>query len=481
MGAVQETPRPGAKSQNTLRIIGGMLFGVRNSRHGTRDNSWHGSSLAAVLAATVAAWLCLTASFVSVSAVAGTNDHVVVTKKEQTVKAVIQSVLQSTRFADPIASYNGFDSIATVLPLGTTVRIPKPYIEVLNFGQIAFVKGDVTLAKSDVVVNPPGKGALVHNGDIIRTGESGFVSVSFHSGAQFNLQPGSVVQVNNVRCLEPTQKCVIELDAQKGSVSSEIQPRPDGEPPVEFSVTTPFLSAAVRGTVFYVDVEDEINRIGVTRGLVAADSAGTQVDLPKGKGMAASASSPPQEVNLLPEPVFAGVERQTVFSREDAFSWSAIDGADAYLVKLASDPAIAEIDLMSEVETTDYTADLRAGDYFLSVAALDASDFVGLPLIKPVRFAEITEDAQPELKIERREGVVTLQLAGDSAEHSGPVELIVSKSIDDRPEDIQIIENLSQPLTLELAEDQTWVFRVRKLIGPYAVSAYSNHYQLSAR
>jgi len=141
----------------------------------------------------------------------------------------------------------------------------------------------------------------------------------------------------------------------------------------------------------------------------------------------------------------------------------------------------AEIDLMSEVETTDYTADLRAGDYFLSVAALDASDFVGLPLIKPVRFAEITEDAQPELKIERREGVVTLQLAGDSAEHSGPVELIVSKSIDDRPEDIQIIENLSQPLTLELAEDQTWVFRVRKLIGPYAVSAYSNHYQLSAR
>lgn len=477
MGAVQKTPRPGAKSRNTLRITSGMLSGIRS----TMRSNWHGGSLAATVATTAAACLCLAASLLSVGAIAGTNDHVVVTKKEQTVKAVIQDVLQSTRFADPIASYNGFDSIATVLPLGTTVRIPKPYIEVLNFGQIAFVKGDVTLAKSDVVVNPPGKGALVHNGDIIRTGESGFVSVSFHSGAQFNLQPGSVVQINNVRCLEPSQKCLIELEAQKGSVSSEVQPRPDGKPPVEFSVTTPFLSAAVRGTVFYVDVQEGVNRIGVTRGLVAADSAGTQVDLPKGKGLAATESSPPQEVDLLPEPVFAGYDQQTLFSEQDAFSWTTIDGARSYLVKLASDPEISEIDVLGQVEATDFSADLRAGDYYLSVAAVDASDFVGLPLIKPVRFAEIAEETQPELKIERREGTVTLQLAGDSADHSGPVELLISKSIDAQPEDVQIIENLSQPLALDLAEDQTWVFRVRKVIGPYAVSAYSNHYQLSAR
>ena len=99
------------------------------------------------------------------------------------------------------------------------MRIPKPYIEVLNFGQIAFVKGDVTLAKTDIVVNPPSRGALVHNGDIIRTGGNGFVSVSFHSGAQFNLQPDSVVKVNNVKCLEQSKNCLIELEATKSESS----------------------------------------------------------------------------------------------------------------------------------------------------------------------------------------------------------------------------------------------------------------------
>jgi len=465
MGAVYEIQRMRAKPTQCSLVLEGMKRKMPKTAFC--------STVAAIL-------LTVCSTVVSISATAS-DDHVVVTKKEQTLKAVIQDVLRSSRFADPIASYNGIDSIATVLPLGTTVRIPKPYIEVLNFGQIAFVKGDVTLAKADSVVNPPGKGALVHNGDIIRTGGSGFVSVSFHSGAQFNLQPDSVVQVSNVRCLEPAQQCLIELEATKGSVSSEVQPRPDDKPPIEFSVTTPFLSAAVRGTVFYVDVDENVNRIGVTRGLVAADSSGAQLDLPSGKGMAATESSAPVEVDLLPEPVYAGNDRQTVYSAEDTFNWLSIDGAGSYQVKFASDFELSQLASMNQVELPEFSAELAAGDYFLSVAAVDDSDFVGIPLIKPVRFAEIADTVQPELKIERRAGEVTLQLIGASANHNGPVELLIAKSIDEKPETIQIIENLSDPLTLELAEDETWVFRVRKVLGPYAVSAYSNHYQLSAR
>ncbi len=429
----------------------------------------------------VGALLAVCSALTGVTAIAGDDDHVVVTNEEQTLKAVIQGVLRSTQFADPIASYNGFDSIGTVLPLGTTVRIPKPYIEALNFGQIAYVKGDVTLAKANSVVNPPGKGSLVHNGDIIRTGDSGYVSVSFHSGAQFNLQPDSVVQINNVRCLEPTQKCLIHLEATKGSMSSEVQPRADNEPPVEFSVTTPFLSAAVRGTVFYIDVDESVNRIGVTRGLVAADSAGSAIDLPGGKGMSATESTPPVEVELLAEPVYTVTEEQVIFSEEDAFHWQAIDGAESYQIKLANDLQLSELALMSQVDDTQFAASVTAGDYFLSIAGVDDSDFVGMPTIKPVRFAAITDDAQPELKIERRADTVTLQLVGGSADHTGPVELLIANAIDAQPERIEMVDNLSEPLSLELSEDETWVFRVRKVIGPYSVSAYSNHYQLSAR
>jgi len=206
MGAVDETPRIRAKERQKLH----------NDKNINRN-----LSVAAFFSIAFAALLTIGSVLVSASA-ADAEDHVVVTGEEQTVKSVVKDVLRSSRFAAQIASYNGFDSSSTVLPLGTTVRIPRPYIEVLNFGQIAYLKADVTLAKADMVVNPPGKGALVHNGDIIRTGGTGFVSVSFHSGAQFNLQPDSVVQIRNVRCLQPEEKCLIELEATKGSVSSEV-------------------------------------------------------------------------------------------------------------------------------------------------------------------------------------------------------------------------------------------------------------------
>jgi len=241
------------------------------------------------------------------------------------------------------------------------------------------------------------------------------------------------------------------------------------------------LSAAVRGTVFYVEVDENVNRVGVTRGLVAADSSGSQLDLPGGTGMAATESDAPEQVDLLPEPTYTGNDQRTVFSAEDAFVWRSIDGAQSYQVKFANDPEISELAMIGRVDVTEFSAALEAGDYFLSVAAIDGADFVGMPLIKPVRFADISEENQPELKIERRAGTVTIQLTGDSENHVGPVELLIGKSIDENPEQIEILANLSEPLNLELAEDETWVFRVRKIFGPYAVSAYSNQYQLSAR
>ena len=498
MGAVEDSPRMRAKVLHISRVST-RVHSVVNAdvnadvNPGMKTESNRVKTLLTSVSTSVFALLTyalLSFSLFTTGAVlfgiaqANDSDHVVVTKKEQTLKAVVEDVLRSSRFADPIADYNGIDSAATVLPLGTTVRIPRPYIEVLNFGQIAFVKGDVTLAKAVSVVNPPDTGDMVHSGDIIRTGESGFVSISFHSGAQFSLQPNSIVQVSDVQCLKASEKCLIELEASKGTLTSEVTPKTEGEP-VEFSVTTPFLSAAVRGTVLYIDVDDKVNRVGVTRGLVVAESAGAQVDLPGGTGMEATESSPPVEVELLPAPVITGIDgrddRDPVFSPEDLFDWQSIDGALSYQVKFANDSQLTEIAMLGEASSSEYSAELTAGDYFLSVAAIDESDFVGIPLIVPVRFADITDDGQPELAIERRVDTVTLQLIGDYANYTGPVELQIATSIDAAPERIELIDDLSQPFNLELSQDQAWVFRVRKIFGPYAVSAYSNHYQLPAR
>jgi len=265
---------------------------------------------------------------------AETDDHVVIVRESLSVEQVVEQELESSKFAKQIATYNGIATISTILPAGTSLQIPKPYLLNRDFGRVAFVKGDVTHTQKDFVVNPPSKGSRVFNGDVFSTGEDGFVSLSFNSGASVNLQPESRVSVVDM------------LSADKGEVHSEITPRPEGQPEVKFSVETPFLSAAVRGTAFYVDVDRNVNKIGVTRGRVAAESNGATNDLPNGESV--------------------------LFSLEDRISWNDVEGAAKYRYMVSSDPSMINPDLVQEVDSSSAFPNVDAvGEYFVSIVAID--------------------------------------------------------------------------------------------------------------
>ncbi|MEM7258744.1 MAG: FecR domain-containing protein, partial [Pseudomonadota bacterium] len=217
--------------------------------------------------------------------VADESDSIVVLKTSQSLEQLVTEELQLERYIQQIATYNNIANVSVPLPVGSTLSVPRPYIRTTQYGRIAYVKGDVTHKQTDLVVNPPAKGTQVYQGDIIQTGPDGFISLTFKSGARVHVQPESRVVVKNIDCLTDDSNCVISLTATEGQVGSEVTPRGDGQPPVQFSIDTPFLTAAVRGTAFYVDVDEGENKIGVTKGLVATQSGEQANDLPKGKGL----------------------------------------------------------------------------------------------------------------------------------------------------------------------------------------------------
>lgn len=404
------------------------------------------------------------------------NDHTVVVRSAQTVEQVVSAELQSAKFAEQIASYNGIASAGTVLAVGTTLVIPRPYMQSIDYGRIAFVKGDVVHTQTDMVVNPPAKGSFIRNGDVFRTGTDGFVSLSFNSGARVNVQPDSRILIKDIDCAKASIKCVISVTATKGQVHSEITPRPDGEPPVKFTVDTPFLTAAVRGTAFYVDLNDKENRIGVTKGLVATETAGANNELPRGKGLSAKPDVVAEVVDLLDPPTLSVQSETLLVSAEDNISWSELDGANSYQASIATDSAMAEQIFVQRTSSTGVTPELAPGDYYLSVAGVDDKAFIGLPVQKQITVAEITDTQQPRINILRSGNTVVLFLP----EETGAAQLLIGNSINTDVFESRILDNASNKITLELEEDQEWVFRARKILGDYKVSAYSDYYVLRA-
>ena len=405
------------------------------------------------------------------------KDHIVIVKQPQSVEQIVKSELQSSRFAKAIASYNGIDSISTILPNGAALQIPQPYMQNRQFGRVVFAKGDVTHTQSRLVVNPPTRGAFVYTGDAFTTGQDGFVSLSFNSGTVVNLQPESRVSIADLKCADATIECVIALNAEKGEVSSEITPRPEGQPEVKFSVKTPFISAAVRGTAFYVSVDDDSDRLGVTHGLVAADVNGTSNEVPQGKGLLAEAGVDPSEVDLLAPPELVIGTEKTIFSAQDTLFWKAQDNAQQYRLTIARDESMSQPVFVASVENNNATLPLDApGNYYLNVAGIDEKLFVGLPASAFFTFASIDDQEQLELQIERSRDIASIS----APSYDGTVELLISHSIDDANAERRIIDDLSGGISLELNSQEDWVIQARKILSDTSVSVYSNQYLLEA-
>jgi len=61
------------------------------------------------------------------------DDHILKVKSDSTLEELLVRVLHSSKFVEQIASYNQLtDGRASVLETGSSIRIPKPYIQQMH-------------------------------------------------------------------------------------------------------------------------------------------------------------------------------------------------------------------------------------------------------------------------------------------------------------------------------------------------------------
>lgn len=391
-------------------------------------------------------------SIVARDVVVGDND---------TLRRIARRELGKTGLALHLGEYNDISPDMPLVP-GTIVRIPMFVPLRVEFASVVFVKGAVT-RNGDVLE----RNDEVHLRDVILTGNDGFVSLEFDSGSVVNVQPNSRVGLIRLNCLEQDDSCLIELEAEQGQIQSDVQLR-DGQP-ADFRISTPYASAAVRGTVFDVGADADTLVVGVTEGLVGVAASGVGVDVPEGFGSVARQGEPPSApVPLLPAPVYRFIPSRA--APGDHVSWWPMSDAANYQAQLSVDSGGDQVVAQQAVEDERLQiAALEPGDYYIGVRGIDSAGLKGYGATTRLTIAAIDETLP----------AVDTRITRDGQEYL--VEIV--QPVDNAPGyEIQLATepDFQDPLTVDISDGQA-VFRLdaevvyaraRVLLTPQIVSAF---------
>lgn len=416
--------------------------------------------------------------------------------------SIARQQLGKAALAPLLASYNNLP-VAASLQAGDIIRIPIQIPPRGEFAEVVFVKGTVTATRrvesgtrgtgistpmAQPVLNVTQRGfstevitlsrdSEVYAGDLITTSDNAYVSIAFSSDSVINLQPETVATIERLVCMETDDSCIIEINTQRGRVTSDVEAR--NQQPVEFRINTPYASAAVRGTVFDIDAADQM-LVGVTEGGVDVTAQGESVELDTGFGLTVQEGEAPGEpIELIPAPVFKRVPAR--IAEGDTVEWWPFIDATNYQIQLSNDEAANETLSRFEVDSDDIVLALQdtlqdesvnAGDYFLTVRAVDTNGLLGFSSNTRVTLADIDPDIEPVNTRVLREGN----------------DFIITVEEEERPDiaqgyEIQISsdEDFTDPLSLDVNDRGVAVFRVdtdqvftraRVLIDPFTVSAF---------
>lgn len=423
----------------------------------------------------------------------------VIAEDSDTFQTLAKRELGSAGFAAYLAEFNGLVPSAPLVS-GNIVRIPILVPSRGEYAEVLYFKGDVRFYRptqpgvaaatpvansADAAQSPTGIAPLtadekasasalsrdtkILTGDIIFTTEDGYASISFSSGSIINLQPNTEAALVKLNCLPDDDSCFIEIITQSGKVTSDVENRDDQ--PVEFKISTPFASAAVRGTKFDIEASEQLI-LGVTEGGVDVSSQGDPVQIPVGFGTTVSAGENPSDpIELLPAPILKRLPAR--IAQGDTVSWWSFNEASSYNAIVSDDEgANAPLAVYNvQTENIEFQA-LDSGDYFLTLRAIDDNGLRGFRASTRVTLADIDASIEPVETSVSRQGREFLVVV----ENGSPLA---------RGYEIQISGNseFSDPLSVDVNENGSAVFRLdnnevftraRVLIDPYTVSAFGN-------
>ena len=128
-------------------------------------------------------------------------------------------------------------------------------------GIITFIKGYVTIEKADNAKEKALLGGQVLTGDVLRTGDRATATIQIGSTAVIKLEPKTTLEFTKI-----IESDNITLTNQRGSVFSRVEKLGIGE---DFNISTPTVTAGVRGTEFISSFDGRKSKFIVREGKVA--------------------------------------------------------------------------------------------------------------------------------------------------------------------------------------------------------------------
>lgn len=138
------------------------------------------------------------------------------------------------------------------------------------------MKASLTHVLGKVLIQPSGSasardakvGDVVGSGDKVETKADGLAEIMLENNNVINLKPNSVITMTELSANPTTGIYVNRLYADMGKFRIQVEKMSGAS---TFEVRTPTAVAAVRGTQFYVDVEQVKTLLAILEGTVAAN------------------------------------------------------------------------------------------------------------------------------------------------------------------------------------------------------------------
>lgn len=317
------------------------------------------------------------------------------------------------------------------IPIGTGIFIPAELLaDEPSEAKVVALSGVITATGANGADMALALGAILAEGVQIQTGNNGFVTLALPDASRISLPSNSRVRLAKLRMARYTKSPRTEIMLLRGRVESRVSPLESSKG--RFEVRTPHSVAGVRGTHFRVGITDKGVTNEVLSGKVAVGNAvrPNALTLAGGTGNLIDARTIGPAIDLLPAPELA--DKTTHEFARARFSVSAVAGAGAYRVQLATDPDAQNILAESRATGREVTLDAIAdGHYFIRISAIDKSGLEGFTSTQPVTikkraealpktlpgppFVDVSDDKEFTLRWTAQPGkTFTLQVARDA-------------------------------------------------------------------
>ncbi len=318
------------------------------------------------------------------------RERVVAVESTDTLRSLSKTWFGTAGLWRHIAEYNALDPSVPLIE-GQFIKVPVAATVPRQFARIIYSHGDNTITRAPFERSglikaaaspdtsgkpePLKRGDRVYINDTISTASDGFISIEFNGGSSANLEPSTSMTLTTLDCPKDAEQCLIALDVPKGNLGVDVTPRVGQK--TGFQITSPYATAAVRGTSFDFSASEGLLLVGVTEGNVDVIAFNEPLNVKTGFGVKTKeGEAPGKPVALLDAPAFFSHANRV--TSEDQVSWGASGGAAAYRLTLSSDESGRQVLQSADVERAAYALpSLSPGDYYLTVRALDGDGLAG--------------------------------------------------------------------------------------------------------